>query len=336
MGTGASETRTGAVLVPLYGDRRARVLSEPLSTTERKEFIATNELRAVERLVMANPDLFEHRGPKTILLFLDNTVALGCLRNTASRSAPLQAILLRLVTYCARLGHVLKLQYIPSEFNPADAPSRWRDKSEYQLLPRWFREACTYLGSRPTCDRFASPTTALLPSYNTAYRSSTRVPVDAMAQVWAGSHSWLNPPFHLLLDVLCKLWAEGAEATLVVPLWPAEAWWPLLPRLADRVRVLPPHCPLFLGGETLAVLPPPRWGVAVVHIPAREPKANLPWAPAVHSALSRGLERRGQAWAAACAPHCRGGPSRTSARPRAQPPPIELESLLAPHWTPSH
>ena len=36
------------------------------------------------------------------------------------------------------------------------------------------------------------------------------------------------PPWHLLHRVLAQLAASGAEGVLVLPEWPAQAWWPLL------------------------------------------------------------------------------------------------------------
>lgn len=324
----ASKERTAVLFQPLFGSREVGLTTEPLSTSEKALPIAVNELAAVEKGVRARPDLFEH-GPRTLVLCMDSTSALGALRNTASRSKPMQDILLRLVTYMARRGHVLKLHWIATELNPADAPSRWQDGAEYQLRPEWFAWIQARLGVQATVDRFASPESALLPRFNTLWPSSARMPVNALLQPWAGEINWANPPFHLLMECLVKCWREGAEAVILVPLWPAEPWWPLLATLADRVCVLPEGRSLFVGGLTHRPLPPPSWGLVAIHIPRREPGADLPVNNRVASDLVRALART----RLAKAPLGRTG--RTSpacTRPLGPSLPIGLECALSGSW----
>ena len=68
---------------------------------------------------------------------------------------------------------------------------------------------------------------------------------------WRSEVVWLNPPWALLPDVLCKLRAERPAAVLLVPVWPSQMWWPSLLALeVFHVDLSPPKfsvCPLHKG-----------------------------------------------------------------------------------------
>ena len=89
--------------------------------------------------------------------------------------------------------------------------------------------------------------------------------------MWAGTHSWLNPPWGCIGRVLAKVRCEGAEASVVVPFWSSQSWYPDLLELADDIVYYAPEFDLFLPGDTGSskAVGPPRWGILVAHIPQR-------------------------------------------------------------------
>ena len=62
---------------------------------------------------------------------------------------------------------------------------------------------------------------------------------DAWAVKWE-KRLWINPPFHLLGEVVQKLKEDCTQAILVVPLWDWKPWWKdVLPMTVDSIRL--PH-----------------------------------------------------------------------------------------------
>ena len=97
------------------------------------------------------------------------------------------------------------------------------------LAAVWMRQF-----GRCTVDRFADWESAQLPRFNSPYPCRGSEAVDAFTVSWEGERSWVNPPWRLISRICSKLQAEpGAAATLLVPVWPSQPWWPVLMQLAD-------------------------------------------------------------------------------------------------------
>jgi hypothetical protein len=74
--------------------------------------------------------------------------------------------------------------------------------------------------------------------------------------------------------VLAKVRCEGAEASIVVPYWSSQTWYPELLELADDdIVYYAPEFDLFLPGDigSSRAVGPPRWGILVAHILPRAP-----------------------------------------------------------------
>jgi hypothetical protein len=73
--------------------------------------------------------------------------------------------------------------------------------------------------------------------------------------------------------VLAKLCCEGADASIVVPFWSSQTWYPELLELADDIVYYAPEFDLFLPGDTGSsrAAGPPCWGIPVAHILPRAP-----------------------------------------------------------------
>jgi hypothetical protein len=115
----------------------------------------------------------------------------------------------------------------------ADVASRqWlpdRAHLEWPASPSAFRSTWSRLTGAPpppsTIDAFASPANAKTPLFWSWQPSPFALATDALAQPWEGLTLWLNPPFHLLGEVVRKLLREPpALAVLITPDWPAPPW----------------------------------------------------------------------------------------------------------------
>ena len=94
---------------------------------------------------------------------------------------------------------------------------------------------------------------------------------DAFSQRWRGEENWINPPWGQIGRVLCKIRDEGAAATLALPYWTSQYWWPLLQQMADDVVYYPPRRDLFLPGDkgSAVYVGRPRWGIVLVRVEQR-------------------------------------------------------------------
>jgi hypothetical protein len=124
--------------------------------------------------------------------------------------------------------YMLEPEWIPSEANPADAPSRDQDKGDWQVSRSSFNRIVASLGVTPTVDRFASPENAKCPRFNTRYWVAKDVPVDCFAQDWRGEMNYVCCPFNILYKVIQLLIEQKATAIVVAPEWTAQPWFALL------------------------------------------------------------------------------------------------------------
>ena len=85
--------------------------------------------------------------------------------------------------------------------------------------------------------------------YNELNKRCKRLADDAWALKW-DKRLWINPPFHLLGDVVQNLKEDSTQAILVLPLWDWKPWWKdVLPPTVDSIPV-PHDVKLYARGNT--------------------------------------------------------------------------------------
>lgn len=57
--------------------------------------------------------------------------------------------------------------------------------------------------------------------------------IDALTADWAGCMNYAFPPVPLVSDVLSIVRTSRCKCVLVAPVWPSQAWWPLLLELCE-------------------------------------------------------------------------------------------------------
>ena len=121
--------------------------------------------------------------------------------------------------------------WVPSAENgEADEESRLIDHDDWSVEKWVFLEAERRWGPH-TVDRFASHNNAWLPRFNAKRWCPGVEAVDAWAEVWTVENNWAVPPMGQVGDVLRLLEEQRACATVLLPNWSAQPWWPLLQRL---------------------------------------------------------------------------------------------------------
>ena len=83
-------------------------------------------------------------------------------------------------------------------------------------------------------DRFASWTNARLSRWNARWRQPGVEAVDAMAQDWSGTWSYVCAPLSMMAAILQLVREQRVKATIIVPWWPRQMWWPVLREMAPN------------------------------------------------------------------------------------------------------
>jgi len=111
----------------------------------------------------------------------------------------------------------------------ADGLSKFWDSSDYALAEQYFDVLDRRWGPH-TIDRFADSRHCRVRSrrFNARFACPGVEAVDAFSQDWGGDNNWVNPPFALVGRVLAHARLCRASWTLIVPIWPRRAWWPIL------------------------------------------------------------------------------------------------------------
>jgi hypothetical protein len=145
------------------------------------------------------------------------------------------------------LEHKIRLEVVSirSEANLADAPSRQRGLDMWSLHPR-SKNSCAWSSqhwARKSAQTLLPADRArLLQDLPHLCTVVTVQPSTACSSIGLNpSRSvWLNPPWHLLPQVLEKLRASRARGILVYPYWPLQPWFQEVQRLSAFHFSLPP------------------------------------------------------------------------------------------------
>jgi len=124
--------------------------------------------------------------------------------------------------------------YIPSGDNPTDFPSRRSQSAEWTFRAGMRATLSRLSSSAFTLDPFATPATAMAPTYCSLRAGERCIANDGMCVSWRHQQVFLNPPWHLFHRVLRKIIEDAATGMLIVPHWASKLWWPLVLRLRAR------------------------------------------------------------------------------------------------------
>ena len=209
------------------------------STLEKTYSINALELMAAELAIKA---FVKIRPVSSLHLWIDNQVALTYLMKMGgTKSETLTKISKSIWEFLLDKGITLTASWIPSKMNwRADLESRKKpNSSDWFLLPEIFQKIVHQWGT-PTVDCFASRIMRQVPNYMSLNLDSESKGTNAMYQTWHTEYPYLFPPFCLIGQSLQKLKREQVEkATLIVPLWSGQVWFPsLLEMVIDHPLLL--------------------------------------------------------------------------------------------------
>jgi len=190
---------------------------------QRNLHINVKEVCAVRFCLLAfGKQLADRLG--VLRLRVDSRVAMHVVNSFTSRSATLMTELRKLHEVVQLLGVTLEASWLASVANAwADALSRQIDSDDWRLHPNYYTRLDEMYGIQ-TVDRFASALNTHCPRFNSLHHGPGTEAVDAFSVSWTGSDSsWVSPPFAQASRVVDKILAEGANATVLLPVWTAQS-----------------------------------------------------------------------------------------------------------------
>ena len=191
---------------------------------------------------------------KSVHLKMDNTTALSYIAKQGGTTNQELILLAKEIWLFLQSKKItLTVEYIPSKINvEADWAARfWRDLSEWKLNPSCFQKICEAFGM-PQIDLFASKACHQLPKYMSWKTDPLSIASDALSQDWRFKFLYAFPPFCLIGQCLRKAICHQAKMIIVVPVWSAQPWYPLLLQMAISCPLIFPSRPDLLrspGGK---------------------------------------------------------------------------------------
>lgn len=164
-----------------------------------------------------------------ILLRVDNTTAISYINRMGGVQYPhLTDITQQLWKWCEARKIIIHADYISSKDNSvADAESRKSHPDiEWEISERAFNKITNYFGI-PEIDLFASRTNYKCDTYVSWHRDPDAYKINAFTMSWEKLFFYAFPPISIILKTLRKIINDRATGIVVVPQWPAQAWYPL-------------------------------------------------------------------------------------------------------------
>jgi len=216
---------------------------------ERQLHINVLELRAVAMALRSFKSLL---GGQALQVALDSTVAVSYLENGGGKQKELSKEVRIIWELLVEMGTTLvRTFWIPSKENPADSLSRRKDFEDWRVSQDIFQLLEKKWGPH-SVDR---STNAKLKIFNSFLWCPGTSAVNAFGQQWRGVNNYVCPPARLIHQVLLHIKECQAEATVIVPSWGGQPWWPLLQELKIDELMLPHPRISFQEGLSGAVEP---------------------------------------------------------------------------------
>lgn len=194
----------------------------------RKRHINELELRAVLLTIQA---LSEHLQGKAVRVHSDNSTTVAYINKFGGRFAHLNTVRRNIFRTCTELSIELSAAHVPGVTNvSADTLSRTSLQQEWGLKPRAFQALQKRWGPY-SFDRMASSSNKKVELFNSRFRQPGSAGADALAQSWVGHNNYVCPPLALVGPCLRLVASQQATATIILPMWKRQWWFPLLKKL---------------------------------------------------------------------------------------------------------
>ena len=248
--------------------------------TEQEDHLHINakELWAVHHSLQRMAPLLKN---KVVRVQCDNSVAVCYLQRWTGRVPHLSLITQKIFWLCKQHQITLLPEFLPGAHNrEADHASRNPDHLHWTIRPEVFRELDKRWGPH-TVDRFALPSNAVVPRFNTRHYHPEAEAIDGLLQPWTNEVNWINPPFVLMEEILQRLRSYSqVQATVIAPVWPSQPWYHPLLEMSEEAYLLPENSVALTGtGTSPSSIPKSRWRLMALRISSPTTCANRDYLP---------------------------------------------------------
>ena len=150
--------------------------------------------------------------------------------------------------------------------------SRYVDKSDWQILPKFFHKYNTQYGP------FSIDACADKQGRNAMVPRFWSIQDDCRKADWCHENAWANPPFHIVQDMMeqflaCKrLFPNDTSAVMMVPAQKEQPWWRSVEKHFLLADYYPAYSEVFTGsplrpGEARRAVGPVPWPLVVIWCP---------------------------------------------------------------------
>jgi hypothetical protein len=109
----------------------------------------------------------------------------------------------------------------------ADHQSRLNlEAGDWKLRLDYFQQIASLWN--PQIDLFAAVWNRQLDKFISWQPQPDAMAVDAFTLDWGKLRGYAFPPFKLIHRCFLKIWRDQADALLLMPVWPAQPWWPTI------------------------------------------------------------------------------------------------------------
>jgi len=173
----------------------------------------------------------------------DNQTAMSYINRMGGREPHLTRVTEEVHNYCMTRNIFLTAEYLPGEDNSiADALSRVTSNMSESQLARPLYELADREWGPHELDCFASATNTQCKMFVSLRLDTSTTYVDLFSRKCpAIQNMWAFPPFAVIARLLRKIEDEQLTLTVLLPVWPAQPWWPLWPHLLAAYPLLLPH-----------------------------------------------------------------------------------------------
>lgn len=178
---------------------------------------------------------------KHVKIMIDNTTAVALINNMGTcHNKDCNTLVVQIWEFCM-LHKItwITAAHIPGVLNElADRESRnfTSQDTEWRLNPDLLKDALSSLHFEPEIDLFASRLNKQFEVYCSYKPDPGASFINAFTISWSNRKFYSFPPFSCISKVIQKIIQDKATGVIVVPLWPSQAWYPLL----FPLLVLPP------------------------------------------------------------------------------------------------
>lgn len=208
--------------------------------TSRDRLLHINVLE-IKAIYNSLRSLFDLEFERKILLRVDNKTAIAYInRYGGCRSTYCHEWACEIWKWCEVRKNYIFATYIPSKENiVADKASREEiDDTDFYLDQVTYNRVVNVLGL-PKIDMFATSLTKKCNRFISWLPDVGSENVDAFTIEWEDDF-YAFPPFALVTRVLKKIRKDRVEGIIIVPNWPAQAWYPILRSLTVSKLVFLP------------------------------------------------------------------------------------------------